>query len=113
LVGGTLARSGAQEDKTILVRNVLQLQFGRAKEALELLKEGLKFAEKEASGSARVLTDLTGPFYTLVLEISYQNRAAYEAAMKRMSESKKWGTGCRNFNPLVVSGHREIFTVVP
>jgi hypothetical protein len=96
----------------IVIRNVFQLQFGRAKEALELLKEGAKFADKEASSPARVLTDLTGPFYTLVLEISHQNLAAYEAAMKRMSESKEWGAWYRNFSPLVVSGHREIFTVV-
>ena len=102
----------AQEDMMILVRNVFQLQFGQAKKAVELLKEGVKFAEKEADGPARILTDLTGPFYTLVLAISHQNLAAYEAAMKRMSESKEWGAWYRNFSPLVVSGHREIFSVV-
>ena len=96
----------------IVIRNVFQLQFGRAKEALELLKEGAMFANNEADGEVRILTDVTGPFYTLVLEISHQNLAAYEAAMKKMSESKEWGAWYRKFAPLVVSGHREIFTVV-
>ena len=96
----------------ILVRDVFQLQFGRAKEALDLWKDGVKFAEKERYGPIRIMTDLTGPFYTLVLESTHQTLAEYEAALKRMSGSKEWGEWYRKFIPLVKSGWREIFTVV-
>ena len=57
----------------VVVRNVFQLKFGKAKEAVALMKEGLaiqKRAMTDVEFSTRVLTDVTGPFYTLVLELS-------------------------------------------
>jgi hypothetical protein len=44
----------------IVVRNVFQLKFGKAKEAVALLKEGLAIQTKALSGvefSTRVLTE--------------------------------------------------------
>ncbi len=96
----------------ILIRNVFQLQFGRAKEARELLSEGVKFAERDAHGAARVLTDVTGPFYTLVLEITHKSLADYEASMTKMAGSPEWSAWYRKFASLVVSGGREIYTIV-
>jgi hypothetical protein len=64
--------SPKKENAMIVVRNVFQLKFGKAKEAVALLKEGLAIQKKALSGvefSTRVLTDVTGPFYTLVLEL--------------------------------------------
>jgi len=96
----------------IQIRDVFQLQFGKAKEAQELWKVGMKLAEKEKYGPIRVMTDLTGPFYTLVLESTHPSLADYEASMKRMSGSNEWSEWYRKFVPLVESGRREIFTVV-
>ena len=51
----------------IVVRNVFQLKFGKAREALAVMKEGIAIQKRlAAEGSARLLTDVTGRHYTLV-----------------------------------------------
>ena len=53
----------------IVIRNVFQLKFGKAREALAVMKEGVAIQKRLAADvSARLLTDVTGPHYTLVLE---------------------------------------------
>lgn len=54
----------------IVVRDVFQLKFGKAREAREVMKEGMEIARKYNVGPGRILTDLVGPAYTLVLESS-------------------------------------------
>ena len=52
---------------------MFQLKFGKAREAVALMKESLAIQKRALAGvdfSARVLTDVTGPFYTLVLELT-------------------------------------------
>lgn len=53
----------------ILVRNVFQLKFGKAREAAALIKENEALIKRHGGAPTRFLTDLTGPFYTLVMEI--------------------------------------------
>ena len=55
----------------IVARNVFQLKFGKAREALAVMKEGLAIQKRLGSdASYRLLTDLTGPHYTLILEVT-------------------------------------------
>jgi hypothetical protein len=97
----------------IVVRNVFQLKFGKAKEAVALLKEGVAIQKRAGLDiPARLLTDLTGPFYTLVLELTVPNLAALEANQPRLMGDKDWQANYQKFAPLVESGYREIFTIV-
>lgn len=96
----------------ILVRDIFQLKFGKAKEAKALAKEGGEIDKKYGYGPSRFLTDLTGPYYTLVMESTYENLAAYEKAMKDTMSAKEFGEWYQKFIPLVESGRREIFTIV-
>lgn len=96
----------------ILVRNVFRLRFGKAKEAKELMKEGARIAARVGYGAQRHLMDLTGPFYTLVLESTYDTLASWESAMNDAQRTREWGAWYERFKPLVESGYREIFTVV-
>ena len=69
----------------IVVRNVFQLKFGKAREALAVMKEGIAIQKRlAAEGSARLLTDVTGRHYTLVLEMTVPNLAAFEAMAPRI-----------------------------
>jgi hypothetical protein len=96
----------------IVVRNVFQLHFGKAKEGLALLKEGVEIQKRAgADYHHRLLTDLTGPFYTLVLEITLPNVAALEMSAPRAMADKDWQANYQKFSQLVHSGYREIFTV--
>ena len=99
----------------ILVRNVFQLKFGKAREAVALIKEGVDIQRRALAGvefSTRVLTDVTGPFYTLVLELTVPNLASFETHAPRLFGDKDWQANYQKMAPLVESGHREVFTIV-
>jgi hypothetical protein len=99
----------------IVVRNVFQLKYGKAREAVALVKEGLAIQKKAVTGvdfSTRLLTDVTGPFYTLVLELTVANLAAFEAYAPRLFADKDWQANFQKMAPLVESGYREVFTIV-
>lgn len=96
----------------IVVRDVFQLKFGKAKEAKALLKEGMAIATRLGYGSFRALTDLVGPFYTLVLESTFASLADYETRLKSTLGQKEWSDWYQKFLPIAEGGRREIFTVV-
>jgi len=94
----------------ILVREVFQVKFGKMKEVKELLKEMTKLMPQE--NKPRILTDLVGPYYTLVMENTHQDLAAFEADMRREMGGPEFGALYQKFIPLIDSGRREIFTIV-
>ena len=97
----------------IVVRNVFQLKFGKAREALAVMKEGVAIHTRLATeGSARLLTDVTGRHYTLVLEMTLPNLAALEAMVPKVFGDKEFQANYQKMVPLVESGHCEIFTIV-
>ena len=96
----------------IVIRNVFRLKFGKAREAVALVKEGAAIQKRAGANlSARVLTDLTGPFYTVVLELTVANLAAFEAEAPRFMADKEFQANYQKLVPLVESGYREIFTI--
>src|SRR5947208_181752 len=99
----------------VVIRNVFQLKFGKAREAVALMKEGLAIQKRVLAGvdhSTRVLTDVTGPFYTLVLELTVPSLAVFESNTPRLFGDKEWQAQYQKMEPLVESGYREVFTVV-
>jgi len=99
----------------IVVRNVFQLKFGKAKEAVALMKEGIAIQKRAITGadfSTRMLTDLTGPFYTVVLELTVSNLTTFESYAPRLFGDKDWQAYYQKLAPLVESGYREIYTIV-
>jgi hypothetical protein len=97
----------------IVIRNVFRLKFGKAREGVALIKEGVAIQKRAgANFSARVLTDLTGPFYRLVLELIVPSLSAFETEARRFLADKDFQANYQKLVPLVESGHREIFTLV-
>ena len=99
----------------IVIRNVFQLKFGKAREAIALMKEGRAIEKRVMSGldySSRVLTDVTGPFYTLVLELTVPDLATFESNAPRLFGDKEWQANYQKMTPLVKSGYREVFSIV-
>ena len=99
----------------IIVRNVFRLKFGKAREAVALVKEGMAIQKRVGSGAemaTRLLTDVTGPFYTIVWEVSAPNLAAFESAAPRLMGDQEWQANYQKLGALVDSGYREIFSVV-
>jgi hypothetical protein len=97
----------------IVIRNVFRLKFGMAKEAVALLKEGVAIHKRAGADiSARIMTDVTGPFYTVVLELTFSNLSTYEKEAPRFMADKDFQANYQELVPLVESGYREIFNVV-
>ena len=99
----------------IVVRNVFQLKFGKAREAVAVMKEGLAIQKRvlaDVNFSTRLLTDVMGRNYTLVLELTVPNLAAFESHGPRLFADKDWQANYQKMVPLVESGYREVFTLV-
>ncbi len=99
----------------VVIRNVFRLKFGKAREAVALFKEGIAIQKRVGAGrdfSTRLLTDVTGPFYTVILELTVPSLAAFEAEAPRLMGDKEWQANYQKTGALVDSGYREIFTLV-
>jgi len=97
----------------IVIRNVFRLKFGKAREGVALLKEGVAIQKRlGAPFTPRILTDLVGPFYTVVLELTVPSLAVFETEAPRYMADKDFQANYQKLTPLVESGYREIFTVV-
>jgi hypothetical protein len=96
----------------IVVRNVFRLKFGAAREARKLWAEGAALTARLGGPPQRALMDVTGEFYTFVLELTVPDLAGWEEAGKKMMGVPEWEQWYARFTPLVESGYREIFSVV-
>ena len=97
----------------IVVRNVFHLKFGKAREAMASMKEGMAIQKRLGLDAPhRILTDATGTFYTLILEFTLPNLAAIEPTFGRIMGDKEWHAHYEKFSALCDSGHREIYNVV-
>ena len=97
----------------IVIRNVFRLKFGKAREAVALFKEAVAIQKRAgATFAARILTDVTGPFYTVVLELTVADLSTFETEAPRFMAGQEFQANYQKLVPLVESGHREIFTIV-
>lgn len=96
----------------IVVRNTFQLKFGHAKEVKALIGEGREMMKHHGVDIPRYLMDVTGQFYTLEMESTYENLAVYEKSASETMSSKDFGAWYGKFMTHIESGHREIFSVV-
>lgn len=93
----------------IVVRGVFQARYGKGDELVRLFKEGRAMWPDERH--ARILTDLSGPFFTVVNEAEYDNFAAWEADAARMFGDARFAAWFERMTPLVESGRREFYNV--
>ena len=64
----------------IVVRMVFQTKWGKAQEAVDMFAQAADMMRKLTGTNAhvRVLTDLSGPFHTVVQEIEVESLAKWE-----------------------------------
>ncbi|PWT87792.1 MAG: hypothetical protein C5B54_11730 [Acidobacteria bacterium] len=96
----------------IVVRNVFRLKFGKAREALAVWKEGMAINKKLGMPEGRLLTDVTGQFYTLVFETTFPSLSAWEEVGKKVMGSEDFRNWYQKTQQYTESGYREIFSVV-
>ncbi len=98
----------------ILVRDVFRMKFGKARDVVALWKEGLEVNKKAgySKKTSRLLTDLVGPYYTLVLETVFESLEEFERMGRSVSKSPEWREWYARVSPLLEGGYREIFNIV-
>jgi hypothetical protein len=96
----------------IVVRDIFQIKFGKMREVIAMWREGQEILKRTGHQPTRVLTDLTGPYYTFVLESTFNNLAEFESGHQTTGATDEWRKFYDRFTLLVDSGRREIFNVV-
>ena len=96
----------------IIVRDLFHIQPDQMKKAKELTQQGRKIMRRQGYSSVRVMTDLTGDYYTLVLESEFKSLADFESAMKKLQSNRQWQKFYPKLRKLILGGRRDIFTLV-
>ena len=96
----------------ILVRDVFHLKYGKAKEAVALWKKAVNLMNKQSTGNYRIMTDLVGTYYTIVLEGTYNSLSDFDKENKGHSSTQEWEAIYAQIVPLINDGYRDIWTVV-
>lgn len=94
-----------------VVRDVFQLQFGKARQAREAL-ESFSTSGEGNEGPSRILTDFTGPAYRLIMEMEFESLAEYEERLTSIMSTDEWREVYAKFVPFVESSYREILRTV-
>ena len=95
----------------ILVRTIMQAKFGKAGELAKLMKESTPEISQGYSGHARVLTDLSGPFDTVVLEIEAPSLSEWQRSRDELFASPEFRESFGRTADLIIGGRAEFFTI--
>jgi hypothetical protein len=93
----------------LLIRNVFRCKPGKASALVKMFKE--MTSKSRGAGTmpnARVMTDITSNFWTVVFEIEVESLDAWERQSQAMSAARKPMEG---YMDLVEGGYREIFKI--
>ena len=96
----------------IMIRDVFRIRPDKMKEAKALVPEIQALNKRLGVPVGRAMTDVTGPYYTLVLEREFPSLAAWEESLRKIFADPEWQKAYGRFRPMIESGHREIFDVV-
>lgn len=97
----------------IRIRDVLQVKFGKIDQAVELFTQlSTPESQKIVMGDHfEVLTDITGPMYTLVNEFVVENLAEFEKQRLDQYAQPVFDKWFKQFQLFVEGGRREYFNV--
>jgi hypothetical protein len=96
----------------IVVRDIFQIQPDHMKKAKELAQQMRAMERRAGYAVARIMTDLTGEYYTLVFESEFKSLGEYETALSKGMSDPEWQKLYPEFRKLMRSGRREIYTMV-
>jgi hypothetical protein len=97
----------------IVVREVFQAKYGKGDELVALCKEESVLWRDAMGCPTRLMTDASGPFFTVVWETEVASLAQWEEALAQMFGQSDFGARFERMVPLVDSGRCDFFTVMP
>src|SRR3954464_9590667 len=98
----------------LVARQVFQAKFGQGDALVAIFKEmNTRVAQVSANAPKfRILTDVSGPFFTVVAEVEVESLAAWEGTFRQMMNQPWMGEVFGRMMPLVETGTREFYTIV-
>ena len=96
----------------IVVRDTFQIHPERMKEARALAKEDRRLAQKHGYPLRRIMTDLSGEYYTLIFEGEVASLSEFQELMGRAFADKEWQEWYGRFRQLIRGGRREFYTLL-
>ena len=93
----------------ILVRAVFQAKLGKAQELVASFKTAMQ--QSDTPNQSRILTDLSGPWDTVVVETVAESLADWERQRAEMFANPQFQASFAQVSNLVVSGRNEYFTI--
>ena len=95
----------------ILQRVILQAKWGRGDELVRLIKKARVESTSFGGRNSRLLTDLSGPFFTIVTETEFKSLADFEENRKTLFSQPDVQEFINATTPLIESGRQEFFTI--
>jgi hypothetical protein len=97
----------------IVVRTVLQAKFGTGGKLAASFRETSRsmMAEMGTKRRWRVLTDLSGPFDTIVQEVEAESLAEWETMRTKLFELEAFRDSMAVMQEMVVTGRNELWTL--
>lgn len=97
----------------VLARAVFQAKFGKANDLVTYFKTVTHDLSDKVFESlqSRVLTDISGPFDTVVVETTHESLAALEEFRKAMFARSEESDEPSPLAELIVSGRNEYYTI--
>jgi hypothetical protein len=98
----------------LIARQIFRAKYGHSDALVALFKEfNTRMGEVGRTAPRfRILTDATGPFYTVVTEVEVESFAAWEGPFNEAMGRPWMGEWFGRMMPLVESGSREFYRVV-
>ena len=97
----------------IVVRTIFHARFGKGGELAEEFKSmnAQMSAEMGSAGRWRVLTDLSGPFDTVVGEMEVSSLAEWEESRTKLFQTNSFRESFGRIQALTVDGRNEYWTL--
>ena len=95
----------------ILVRDVFQAKYGKGGELVTLLKEARQGWPKAQAYAVRIMTDASGPFFTVVTETELPSLAEWEKRAAEIFADPEFDKWFGRMTELVESGRREFYNI--
>jgi quinol monooxygenase YgiN len=96
---------------TVIERDVFQAKYGRGDDLVKLFKGARALMAEHGRSEYRILTDLSGAFFTVVVEFEWESLAQMEAERQATFSDPGFQEWFAKMPELIESGTRELFTV--
>lgn len=96
----------------MLVRQVFQAKYGHGDELVALFREFHASAAVPNREKARILTDASGQFFTVVTEYEVESFTAWEESFKKLMSGPEMGAWFARMMDVTEGGSREFYNIV-